>query len=191
LIYICALVGWNKTICGLYKLFCGGPFWYPDYTNLDTLPTIRFLRRFWRVYPEISRLFFFFFSFFCQYVPARQSGCWHNCRVSWFTRQQTIWRTLGGNLSFVLFVSPEIRGYLQRTIFKLWNHAWNYGTLPLATQEVGSREGTTNWSHSFDTQMFVAWRTGTRLINLGCNSSRFRGRVCRSNYVSLYLVSRI
>ena len=81
----------------------------------------------------------------------------------------------------MLFVCPERRGYIQRTIFKLWNHAWNYGTLPLATPEAGSREGTTNWSHSFYTRIFVAWRTGNRLISLGCNSRRLPGRVCRSN----------
>lgn len=168
-----------------------GPFWYPGYTNLDALPNTRLLRRFWRVYPvnimqEICCLFFF-----CQCEPAGQRGCWYNCRVSWFTRRHSISRTLGGNLSFVLFVCPEIRGYIQRTIFKLWNHAWNYGTLPLATQKIGSREGTTNWSHYLDTRMFVAWRTGTRLITLGNNSSRFPGRVCRSNYGLLYPVSRI
>lgn len=169
-----------KLISELYHLFCGGPFWYTDYTNLYTLPSIQLLRRFWRVYPRphnAGNLCLFY----CQYGPSGQRGCWHNCWVRWFTRLQIIWKTSGGNLSFVLFVCPERREYLQRTIFKLLNHAWNYDTLPLATQAVGSREGTTNWSHCFYTRMFVAWRTRTRLITLGCKSRRFPGRVCRSN----------
>jgi len=189
-IYICALVGWNKNNSWTLSLILRESFLISGLYEFGYTPDHSVVEKILKNVP-LPHNAGTPCLFYCQYGSAGQRGCWHNCRVRWFTRRQNTWKTIGENLSFVLFVCPERREYIQRTIFKLWNHAWNYDTLPSATQDVSSRKGTTNWSRSFYTRMFVAWRTGTRLITLGCNSRRFPHRVCRSNSTDRCIQSHV